>query len=284
MMWETPIADEMDIQYARKVSALEGVRALWGRIYVPEDVQTVWDRTSVSEYRYSVVDADMLDTARFLKGTPTVGTSTYADRIRDEVVREDAETKQILAEIQDLEVANPSDLDLCPRCVPLVKLRAANLCDAEANAIFITPKGRVFGTDEPVPRLANEQAGAVQDLENVGRFRLASTVSEIIRESEDDPTEPGVVMKSLKAMVGFLTEYGDFDNPVVGPNPDGIMQIEWHIEGRGLLVVIFKGGDTVQCIALADETPDRPAMNLSKRMSIREFVEEFGELVPTRKA
>ena len=76
MMWETPIADEMDIQYAPKVSALEDVRALWGLVFVPEDVETVWDRTSVSEDRYSVVDADMLDTVRFLKRTPTVGTST----------------------------------------------------------------------------------------------------------------------------------------------------------------------------------------------------------------
>ena len=157
------------------------------------------------------------------------------------------------------------------------------------QASFATMSELILVDVEPIDvwppvDMTEEDSGyqQVEDLRNAGRELLASEVLDMLRASQQDPGETTIQLFSLQAMARFLIKHGNFDDPIAGPDPHGIMQIEWHIDGNGLLVLAFLGGDQVRCVAQADACPSTDKLNISVQLSEDQAAREFGHLVPLR--
>ena len=88
----------------------------------------------------------------------------------------------------------------------------------------------------------SEYQRVIDELRDGGRELAANELIAILRNSQEDPEEPEVKLFSLQSMARFLVSNGEFNDPIIGPDPIGIMQIEWHINGNGLLVLAFPRG------------------------------------------
>ena len=89
-------------------------------------------------------------------------------------------------------------------------------------------------------------------------------------------------MYSLRAMARFLIEHGEFADPLAGPDPDGIMQIEWRIFGDGLLVMAFLEDEYIHCVAQAEPPDSDDALDISVELPTEQAAKEYGYLVPRR--
>ena len=110
----------------------------------------------------------------------------------------------------------------------------------------------------------------------------AEDLIEMLRNIQEDPEEPAIKFFSLQAMARFLIKHRKFDDPIIGPDPIGFMQAEWHITGDGLLVMAFLDDNQIHCVAQADATPKSEALNRSVQLTENQAIEEFGHLVPLR--
>ncbi len=129
---------------------------------------------------------------------------------------------------------------------------------------------------------APEYQEVINDLQNGGREILADELFEMLRSAQEDPEEPEIKLFSLQAMARFLIREKQYDNPIFGADPRGLMQIEWHIDGHGLLVMAFVEEELIHCVAQADATPKSELLNKSVLLTENQAVEEFGYLVPLR--
>ena len=124
----------------------------------------------------------------------------------------------------------------------------------------------------------------IDDLRNGGREILAEELIEMLRICKEDPEEPEIKLFSLQAMARFLIEQKEFEDPIAGPGPNGIMQAEWHIVGDGLLVMAFLEYNRIQCVVQTDADSQGEMLYRSVQLSDKEALEEFGYLVPLRQA
>ena len=122
----------------------------------------------------------------------------------------------------------------------------------------------------------------IDDLRTRGREIPAEDLIEMLRDIREDPEEPEIRLLSLQAMARFLIRHGKFGDPIIGPDPIGIMQAEWHIIGDGLLVMAFLENDQIHCVAQADATPQSEALNKNVQLTENQAIKEFGYLVPLR--
>ena len=136
--------------------------------------------------------------------------------------------------------------------------------------------------DSPEEDLDPEYQQVVEELRSGGREVLAEELIEMLRNSREDPEEADIQFYSLQAMASFIVRHREFEDPVSGPDPRGIMQIEWHIAGNGLLVMAFVEDDRIHCVVQADTTPQRSELNRNERLTEKEALEAFGCLVPLR--
>ena len=152
---------------------------------------------------------------------------------------------------------------------------ATNTGDSET---LLVDTGEIAHESEVDPRYRR----VVDDLRSRGREILASEVIEMLRASREDPDEADIQLFSLQAMARLLLRHQDFADPVAGPDPYGIMQVEWHIAGDGLLVMAFIEDGQVHCVVQADASPQRDKLNVSVQLSEEQAVREYGHLVPLR--
>ena len=142
----------------------------------------------------------------------------------------------------------------------------------------------VDGTPDQYPVTTEPDFGyqrVVDELRYGGRELVAEELVEILRNSLEDPEEPEVKLFSLQSMARFLISHREINDPILGPDPGGIMQIEWHIDGNGLLVMAFLEGSKVHVVAQADNTSDRQVLDCSVELPVDQVLEDFGYLVPT---
>jgi hypothetical protein len=125
-----------------------------------------------------------------------------------------------------------------------------------------------------------EYQKVIAKLRNGGREILAEELIDILRNCQNDLEEPEIKLFSLQSMARFLVLHRDFEDPIIGPDPTGLMQVEWHIDGEGLLVMAFLEHDMIHCIAQANETPNRQALNSSVFLTEEQALKDFGYLVP----
>ena len=122
----------------------------------------------------------------------------------------------------------------------------------------------------------------IHNLRTGGREVSAEDLIEMLRDIEQDPDEPEISIYSLQAMARFLIKHRKFCHPIIGLDPIGMMQAEWHIIGDGLLVMAFLENEQIHCVAQADATPESEELNVSVQLTEDEAIEEFGYLVPLR--
>ena len=116
---------------------------------------------------------------------------------------------------------------------------------------------------------------AVESLRDSGRELVADEVYEMLLASKEPDGDP-IQLFSLSAMADFLVQHRDISDPISGPSPHGIMQLEWHILGDGLLVIAFVEDERVHCVIQTDE------MDVSERMPTDALMRQHGRLIPTR--
>ena len=121
----------------------------------------------------------------------------------------------------------------------------------------------------------------IDELRAGDREIFADEVIEMLRNSRE-ADEPDIQLFSLRDMARFLVKHRTFEDPIAGPSPYGIMQVEWHIVGDGLLVMAFVGDGQIHCVAQTDATQQHEAMNDNVRLSEAEALKEYGRLVPLR--
>jgi hypothetical protein len=128
----------------------------------------------------------------------------------------------------------------------------------------------------------SEYQRVIDELRDGDRELAANELIAILRNSQEDHEEPEVKLFSLQSMAHFLISNGEYRDPIIGPDPTGIMQIEWHIDGNGLLVMAFLEDNEVHFVAQADETSNRLALDYSVQLPVNQILEGYGYLVPTR--
>ena len=127
-----------------------------------------------------------------------------------------------------------------------------------------------------------EYQQVIDDLRSGGREILANELIDMLRICQGDPEEPDIKLFSLQSMARFLIAQRKFEDPIAGPGPDGIMQVEWHIVGNGLLVMAFLEESQIHCVVQTDADSQGKMLYKSVQLPEKEALEEFGYLVPLR--
>ena len=98
------------------------------------------------------------------------------------------------------------------------------------------------------------------------RSRSQATVADRIKEffnlRAQDPDEPPIVMESLRSLVGFVLQTRDLATPIIGSDPEGLMELEWHLRdngnpdsywgrGNGVVSLKFLKSGLIQYVALS---------------------------------
>ncbi len=152
----------------------------------------------------------------------------------------------------------------------------------ESSTVILVDVGEAEDASEA--EFDAEYQKVINDLRNGGRELLAQDVFQMLSDSQENPENVNITLLSLQSMARFLIRQKDFDDPIVGKDPYGIVQIEWHIIGNGLLVLAFLDDYLIHCVAQADTTSESEMLNESVRITERQFLEEFGHLVPLRQS
>ena len=148
-----------------------------------------------------------------------------------------------------------------------------------STAILIEPSNDEITSES---KLDWEYQKVIDNLRNGGREIPADDLIEILQNIKEDPEAAEINIFSLQVMARFLIKHRNFDDPIIGPDPIGTMQVEWHILGDGLLVMVFLDDDCIHCVAQADATDSSNALNRSVQLTECQVIKEFGHLVPLR--
>ena len=123
----------------------------------------------------------------------------------------------------------------------------------------------------------------VEQLRSRGRSIVADELIELLHDIQEDPDDDvELQMYSLHAMARFLIQNNEFADPLVGPDPDGLMQAEWRIFGDGLLVMAFLEDYNVHCVAQAEPSNSDDILNVSVELPMEQAAKEYGYLIPLR--
>ena len=130
--------------------------------------------------------------------------------------------------------------------------------------------------------IESEFPRVIDSLRNGGRDALAEELIEMLRNIQENPAEAGIKLLSLRNMARLLIEQSEFEDPIVGPRSDGIMQAEWRIDGDGLLVMAFLEDNRIHCVLQTLGNSLSPPIYKSRQLSKKDALEQFGIIVPLR--
>ena len=137
---------------------------------------------------------------------------------------------------------------------------------ASDNEIWIHQESAVISVDERKVLLGR--------LAGMGRKHVADRIQQYIDIVDDEPDEPPVVMESLRSVVTFVSQQPKLEPPVVGSDPHGLMELEWHLKdngdpnsvwgrGNGVIIMKFLRSGKIQYVALSG--PYRPGAEREER-------------------
>ena len=144
-----------------------------------------------------------------------------------------------------------------------VKALAPRLIKESAVTIAAVPvsdAGNEADTD-PTPE-TNNQDVLVSFLKENGHRSVADRIERFLALLSEDPDEPPIVIESLRSMVGFIVMVPNLETPIVGSDPEGLMELEWHLpdngdpdsfwgRGNGVVSLKFLTSGLVQYVALS---------------------------------
>ena len=82
-------------------------------------------------------------------------------------------------------------------------------------------------------------AGAADALRSAGMVSVANRIAHLSRAAAEDPDDDPIDPESLRRLTQFLIEERQLPRPRIGVSPGGVMQIEWRIEGGGIIALEF---------------------------------------------
>ena len=87
------------------------------------------------------------------------------------------------------------------------------------------------------------------NLRKMGLERAANRLTLLKKMADEDANEPAMQIKSLQHVAQFLISERWLKQPRVGLSPDGLLQIEWLLQGGGVLAMWFLIDGRVQFVA-----------------------------------
>ena len=73
---------------------------------------------------------------------------------------------------------------------------------------------------------------------------------------DDDPDEPQMELESLRAMALFIMSERQLPLPRIAVSPDGLIQIEWRPEDRGILAMKFLLDGKIRFAGIGERAPE----------------------------
>ena len=98
----------------------------------------------------------------------------------------------------------------------------------------------------------NQRWTSISRLRSAGRIEAAEQLTELIAIIGEDPDEPELDVESLMYFADFLIDEPRFGTPVIGTDPDGRLQAEWHVLSQGLLVMNFRQDGRIRFVAASE--------------------------------
>ena len=114
--------------------------------------------------------------------------------------------------------------------------------------------GRTWGYDRKATLLAH--------LRHNNREQVADRIQHFFDRRDQDPDEPPIVIESLRSLVSFIIQEPRLSPPIIGSDPKGRMEIEWHLHdngnpdsvwgrGNGVVSMKFLESGVIQFVALS---------------------------------
>ena len=130
---------------------------------------------------------------------------------------------------------------------------------ASENELRIHQESAVIAVDE--------RKVLLDRLAVMGRKDVANRIQQYLDIVDDEPDEPPVAIESLRSVVSFIVQQPKLTPPIVGSDPQGLMELEWHLKdngdpnsvwgrGNGVVSMKFLGSGKIQYVALSG--PYRP--------------------------
>lgn len=125
---------------------------------------------------------------------------------------------------------------------------------------------RVFldASTGPTELESDRRRMSINRLNAVGRTEAADRLTQLIAIIDDDPDEPDLDADSLMYFADLLIDEPHFETPVIGIDPEGRLQAEWHVLSQGLLVMNFRQDGLIRFVAVSEPArPGRERMRVS---------------------
>ena len=93
------------------------------------------------------------------------------------------------------------------------------------------PLWRVF--DYPARVASNRRAYLLTFLRHRGQTLIADRIQRYFDVRDQEPDEPPIISESLSSLVSFMVQESNLLPPIIGSDPEGQMEIEWHLRDNG---------------------------------------------------
>ena len=95
-----------------------------------------------------------------------------------------------------------------------------------------------------------------------GQYLIADRIQQFLDVRNEDPEEPPIVTESLRSLVEFIVQEPRLRPPAISSNPEGLMELEWHLadngdpgsiwgRGNGVVSMRFLHSGNIQYVALS---------------------------------
>ena len=70
-------------------------------------------------------------------------------------------------------------------------------------------------------------------LRHRGQTLIADRIQRYFDVRDQEPDEPPIISESLSSLVSFMVQESNLLPPIIGSDPEGQMEIEWHLRDNG---------------------------------------------------
>ncbi len=111
-------------------------------------------------------------------------------------------------------------------------------------------------------RAPNQIAFLLALLRRHDKVRVAELIEHYSHLRDQEPNRPPITIESLRSLVRFMIQEPDLLPPIIGSDPQGCMEIEWHLRdngdpnsvwgrGNGVVSLKFLEAGDIQFVALS---------------------------------
>ena len=129
-----------------------------------------------------------------------------------------------------------------------------------------------------------------------GHGETAERIRQYLDDRDQDQDEPPIVLESLQSLAAFIVRERKLLSPIIGADPPGLLEAEWHLrdngnpdsmwgKGDGIVSLKFQESGLIQFVALSSPHREGEQRITKRDESTREFMmTSLGEFAPKIKA